>query len=1020
MTIEEKAIKSLLDDEAFTSEIKLFCQSIIDEEFSKDYDKINCDLIDECAEILLSLDRKDENSAAMLLPFLSSKEIIKKATQRGFSSLSAGSRAAVIAAACATLLIGTNAAIAETTGVNLLSNLGDSVYEALEDLGIIKGAKNNSDYDIPQFEHPINDNENAQPKPEPQLEENEISHLASYAGKKSEEQKESSSSENYAVSLRLEFTDGFKSVYFWGEPLSLEGIEVSVVYKNGDVKSVPISQCSISGYNKALAATQKILVGYDGVYASFDISLIKKSPEQKIITGVDGTAPKKLVYTTQDAVLDLTGIKLRIIYSDGTYSNYYTENAISVVSQPDFSAAGTQRVKLRVANKADYTYSIIVQDSAADDSIESISLNYSSYAFNIGESLAHHDFYVRVRYKDSSKADNYIYYPEDREKLNIFNLDTSVETTSPKSFTIEYKGHYATATYVVSQRKSIAYSNWLSGMPKFVYYKGEELGYAFGTNGENEIERLVSSSVDLGNVSLTKGDDWALEIYYYESDHTPVIAERSQLDFVGYDAYKTGYQSIDIYYKGLYITSYLVFVYEDGGYCPSVRTANTVRHSYEMEDMKTDQFIKWYKCASDGEVIRNSSYSTLGAKNYLYDTTAVGRTTAYTLLTNGQRYDYPIDYVKVITAVSVNGFDRWHFIKLDNIDSYDYASDSITLHYADSTYESIYVNDLELSYAYTGEAIQPINKNSTVNSGFGFINIVLDRTKYANPEMLYSKKSDAFFYRDGYENTIQLMIEPKREDYMFTYDVECDEKKFKNANKIYLSSLDGGKTIYPNNVSISGVEWGEKGSYAATLKTEFEGIIFEMQLVINIVESVSEPMLVMKRDPYISITPSTGKELDCTDAVLSFVCRNSTEVEVYSQNFTYEIISGGRGHMIDETSADNKITVRYYYTSPEGFNYYVDTVYNTGFYINNLDFDYSPEEEAVVVTFDSVEEADYYIVEALGKTYQTKESTLYIRERLKQNVTFFNPVVTVTAVKFENGKEITSSKTVKKDKLVIK
>lgn len=1023
MTIDEKAMRSLLDDKAFKSELKLFCETAINEELDKDDALMNCDLIDECTEILIELEKEDRGSAAILIPFISSEELIKKASSKGFSSLNRGARAAIVAAVAATLLIGTNAAIAETTGVNLLSNLGDTVYEALEDWGIIKSSKSDDESEViiseavPSTTKPTQDDSKTEGE-----EPSAVKSMASYAKRNNiETESFSSNNEDFCVALRLEFTEEFKSKYYWGEALSLKGIIVTAVYESGTTKQISINDCRVSGYNKALAGSQKVLIEYNGVFASFDITLVKTTPAQRVVTGVEGNAPTRLVYTTEDKAIDLSGIKLRLIYSDGTFSSYYYENAVSVSSSPDFSTAGEQNVTVRVANKADYTFTIIVQDTAPDTDIENISLNYSSYMFNVGESLAHHDFYVRVRYIDSNKPDEYLYFPEDAERLDIFNLDTSLETTSSKTFTVAYKGHFASATYTVRQRQTVAYSVFNDGLPKFLYYKGEPLGYGFGIDTKRAINSLVSSHIDVGNTSLTEGDDWCLSIYYYEAEHENAkLVEPSELDYIGYDPYKIGYQSIDIYYNGTYITSYNIFVYGDDGYCPTDRPNYIIRMGYESEDLKNSTFQRWYKCSGNGFISRNSSYSALGSKNYLYPNTKLGTANAYTRLTNGEVYEYRVNYVRCIKSVDFNSWYRWHFINIDNMKGYDYGEDSLIITYEDGGQEELNINELELAFTYDSGILQPITENSAVNSGFGFINVVLDYTKYANLDKLYNKTANAFFYRVGYEDTIQLVVEEKNSDYHFIYDTQCNENLFKNQNRIYLSSYDSGKTIRPKEVEISGVEWGSVGEYDAVLKTEYEGLSFETHQKITIASKVYTPELSVKYDPYTSQTFSTELELDCSDTVLTFIGRTGDTVELTCDDFTYEIISGGSGKIIDNEPEDNRITVRYYYTSQDGFNYHIDASYNTGFYVNNLQFFYSSQEEAVVVKFDTVEEADYYIIEALGKTYKTDKSVFYITDSIKKNMVYVNPIVTVTAVKIENGREITSSATERKDKLVIK
>ncbi len=1006
LELNKNIIDRILNDKALEKELRIFLLQSMDEELMKPESEMNCQLIDEITDLLLELDNREDN-AALLVPFASSRFLIEKASKTGFSSLSKGARAFIIIAASATLLIGANAAIAATSGVNLLSNLTTAVYDVLQDWGIISGDDSINDgakpvIEIDDGEADKNNGEN--PKPVP------VSNPVNALKKASVNQQ---IYEHKAVAIRLEFENGFKSDYLWGEPLSTDGIKVSVVYSDKSSEEISISDCNISGYNKALVGVQKILVEYSGVSASFEIRLSKTSSDKRVVTGVDFTAPSKQVYKTDETRLDLSGLKARLIYSDGTYSQYYNESSVNVLTKPDFTKLGDQIITVRIANQFNYSFTILVQDVYADPEIRAIVLNSDLYNFTVGESIAYHDFYATVIYVDGREP-LVLKYPESRGELQIFNLDTGGQSLHTRSFTVSYHGHYATASYTVSERKSVSYAKLTGGMPKHIYYQGEPLCYGNGCDGYFEVTLLDSSQNELRNSGITLGDRFTVTVYFNESFRNDArILTPGQCSFVGYDPFKLGYQLIDIYYKDSYLTSYSVFVYGDDGYCPVTRNADEIRKGSEERDF-TDNTVRWYRCVGDGKITNEIDHGALSSVSRFNSADVpLGYSFASAVLFDGTEYTYKTKSVKEIASCKLVGADRWHFVNIDRMEDYDFGDDKVIIKFTDGTSEERKITDFDLHFAYIYDGIsQPVTRSTNLNSGFGFISLSLDSSKYTGLEKLYALTANAFYYRDGYEDTIQLVLESPRADYHFTYGRDCTEKDFIRQNNIYLSAFDNVRELKLSSVSVSGVEWGRKGSYTAVITASYDGMTFETSQVITILEKVYEPSLFALYDPYATITPCAGKELDVTGTTLLFRDRNGAETQVRKDKFTFEILEGGKGHMIDEQPKDNKLKVLYTYTADDGCTYTYIASYNTGFYINNILFDYSKAEDAIIVTFDSIEDADYYIVELFGMRVVTQEPLVYYRDGFVRNSSYYNPCVTVTAVR-ENpdGTETTTSKT---------
>ena len=121
---------------------------MIDKELSKSAENIDTVFVDECVNALLELEREN-NSAAAIVPLISSDKFLKKITNqksaKGFKSLNTFARVAVVAAIIAGGTMTANAAVEAVTGVNVIQMVADSVESKLIDWGIMKTSIENVD-----------------------------------------------------------------------------------------------------------------------------------------------------------------------------------------------------------------------------------------------------------------------------------------------------------------------------------------------------------------------------------------------------------------------------------------------------------------------------------------------------------------------------------------------------------------------------------------------------------------------------------------------------------------------------------------------------------------------------------------------------------------------------------------------------------------------------------------------------------------------------------------------------------
>ncbi len=92
-----------------------------------------------------------------------------------------------------------------------------------------------------------------------------------------------------------------KTTYKYGEELDIAGLAVNQVYASGAKSQIEVSSEMVSGYNKNTLGTQTVTVTYNGLTATFEVSVVD------YITGISlKTAPTKVEYEINEQ-LDVTG-----------------------------------------------------------------------------------------------------------------------------------------------------------------------------------------------------------------------------------------------------------------------------------------------------------------------------------------------------------------------------------------------------------------------------------------------------------------------------------------------------------------------------------------------------------------------------------------------------------------------------------------------------------------------------------------------------------------------------------------
>ena len=156
--VDKKVLNSLLNEKQFNKEFKAMLNELIDDELKKDIDEMDCDLIDECTDMLIELEQQSDNGFPVFIPLTTGKKIINACSGRNFKSLSRGMRASIVACIILLSAISCNAAVYKISGHNIAKEVVETINQKLNDWGIVAAAESDDlSYKEATLKHGIKD-----------------------------------------------------------------------------------------------------------------------------------------------------------------------------------------------------------------------------------------------------------------------------------------------------------------------------------------------------------------------------------------------------------------------------------------------------------------------------------------------------------------------------------------------------------------------------------------------------------------------------------------------------------------------------------------------------------------------------------------------------------------------------------------------------------------------------------------------------------------------------------------------
>lgn len=927
--INKDVLQKIYDSDKFNREIYDFISKTLDDELLKDESEMDCDLICWCTNSLIELEKESDAAFDIIIPLFTGTEFKNASKRLNFKSLSKGSRALI--AACLTMFfaISANAAVDKIFDYNIAENIVSAISERI----------------------------NANSKKDIVIGEDKTTVPADEKGTYTEGEK----------------TDEKKP--------DITGVTGDKKVTQSDAVRTEIKENTPDENKEAPAAVVQNVT----------------------VTSIQGEPPEKLIYTTQDTSLDLSGLRLRYVYSDGTYSKWFGSERAKIKNNIDFNKASEQEVILIIDNAYEYSYKILVKSSEIkDDKIKSVKLGHTgliNFTFLLNEQPDLSKLHLEVTYL-GGKSEK-IYY-NNCDEMAVVGINTSIETFgNTKQFTVYYKGFTVTADYVVKNRNNEIYktdiiqyggryaltNSDLMQTPKTLYYYGEPLSVGKGINPNMQNDELVSCNAFADNDKPINNAPFTEEGFTVRAKNVSgegyVFYDSDELDIFGYDPYKLGFQTLDVYYNGMYLFSYNVFVYGDDGFCPS----NTVDAFVDYGEGSQLKINGWYRCIGNGRLQssdayfneicpdkadfekwknahNDSVYNAMKSGSFAVpdNSEQIGWQNAVCTFNEDYSYELKLCQRYDIYTYEINYGDADYFeFDMSRLESPDFGNATITLkikNVGDVTYN---INDFRtvpriIRDGYSTGSV--IDTSLELESAFVNYQIMFDRNSFRLDNRIgVTAMIPAFVYEEGFEDSIVLDVRSRSSYDEDIYDINESEQSLADRYDYYLAARNNNLRIANADnyiIRIKDVAFGTAGEYDGVLYTEYNSRVLEAKRHYTIVEKLVSPKLEVIYDENKSRVLLPGDKFVVDNTLLIYTNKKGDKQQLSAKDIGTSM-SG-----VDDWG---------YISASFGEDFLVDYKYNGVFTrvwytcwgkVNTLNATYVKSYNGVRVTFKDSDYTDYY------------------------------------------------------------
>ncbi len=311
LIFDRKIADEILNDNSLREELIVALNDLIDEELLKSDNEIDFDIIDTYTNALNEL-YEGKGIPAVLWKLQTAEEFVKSITKNDkHKKLAKILKITVAACAVMTLFTTANYAVENATGQGIVTHVADAVQEIFTGEEVRDKTKNPETTEENQNSVSTTENiseestTNELPEEEttgkqdetttkPQKQETtetttvqitpqnpDLTPVLRPTTPPTETTTETTTAEPFTrvdeevtaapivIKLTGSFSGGFKRDYIVGETANFSGLTITATYDNGTVKTIPISQCRVSGFSTQTPGNRIVTAEYENCSFSF-------------------------------------------------------------------------------------------------------------------------------------------------------------------------------------------------------------------------------------------------------------------------------------------------------------------------------------------------------------------------------------------------------------------------------------------------------------------------------------------------------------------------------------------------------------------------------------------------------------------------------------------------------------------------------------------------------------------------------------------------------------------------------
>ena len=288
------------------------------------------------------------------------------------------------------------------------------------------------------------------------------------------------------------------------EELDVTGGKIRLIYNDGTTEEIDMTVEMISGFNNTILGPQTLTVTYEGKTATFEVTIVAK----ELVSIEIAQKPNKTTYIQNYEELDVTGGKIKLIYSDATTEEM--DMTLGMVTGFDNTELGSKTLTVTYGGKnANFEITIVAKELVSIEIAQQP--NKTTYIQNY-EELDVTGGKIKLIYSDATT-----------EEMDMtLGMVTGFDNTElgSKTLTVTYGGKNANFEITIVAKELVSIE--IAQKPNKITY----------------IQNYDELDVTGGKIRLTYNDDTTEEIDMTED----MVA--------GFDNTKLGPQILTITYEG--------------------------------------------------------------------------------------------------------------------------------------------------------------------------------------------------------------------------------------------------------------------------------------------------------------------------------------------------------------------------------------------------------------------------------------------------------------------------------------